>query len=163
MISTSVDSWVETPLTDGADYSSGLTSRDAWASAQKTMLISLEEAGIETFVVRPTPKFPSWSSLQQGPFHFAPAAASLGLLDVPVATTPRPQAEKRRQLANEAIEMAVTGSGAESIDFFDTLCAKDPCQTRQGDIWLFRDVAHVSIDGALLLTDDFRNIADPDR
>jgi hypothetical protein len=44
---------------------------------------------------------------------------------------------------------------AQGLEFTELLCDGEVCRTNRGDDWLFRDAAHLSIPGSLLLTDSF--------
>ena len=162
VISTSTDSWVTSPANpaDLVQIAASQAVQNAWAQAQHDTIARLESAGIQVVVVKPVPKFLSWGSLQEGPFKYAPAFASLGYGSVFVPEIPLEIAQRNRASASAAIEMAVAGTGAKALDFFPELCPDDPCLARVAGRWLYRDVVHISIDAALALSDRFQQIGE---
>jgi hypothetical protein len=68
----------------------------------------------------------------------------------------RASVEAELEPAREAERQAVAGvSNAALIDFEDEFCDARRCQTSRNGTILYRDADHLSVDGALTLTDRF--------
>jgi len=162
VISNSTDSWVRQP-SDSLDTSQVVESfkaRDAWSLALRETILKIEEGGSRVVVVKPVPKFPSWGDLGEGPYKYAPAFASLGWGMIESPEVSRTTVEQTRGAATDALDWAVEGTRASLVDFSPQLCPEDPCSARRGDTWVYRDVAHISIDAANQLAGEFRNLAE---
>jgi peptidoglycan/LPS O-acetylase OafA/YrhL len=71
----------------------------------------------------------------------------------------RADAEARQAPTRAATERALARvPNVASVDFTDDLCTPTACSARRNGTWLYRDAIHVSVDGALMLTDRFRTL-----
>ena len=125
----------------------------AWTEALTATTDRLRGAGIAVVVVQPIPKFPGWDP------H---ACATLRvLLDERSCSTSKPQAAAReRQSRSIRAQRAVArraSPGLALVEPFDDLCPDDPCTARHDGTWWWQDGNHVSIAGALSVTDLFED------
>jgi hypothetical protein len=71
----------------------------------------------------------------------------------------RADADRQRGLAIAA-ERTAAGAAANAslIDLDDELCGATQCAGVRGRTWTYRDIDHLSVAGALLLTDRFERL-----
>ena len=107
----------------------------------------MSRAGVPVLVVHPVPQFP------QAPDE----CTTLTILTDGCATTVARQVVDDRLLRAKQAEReaALAVPDDSTIDFEDAICLGDRCSTSRGGTILYRDADHLSVDGALALTDDF--------
>ncbi len=122
-----------------------------WARGLGDVLRRLEDAGIPTVLVLPIPKFGEWD---------LGGCAMLRVLIDPTSCAPpsrtRAQADDARRMAMRAERAALSMvETAEGLDLADDLCPDGVCQAYRDGRWWWKDGRHLSVEGALLLTDRF--------
>jgi peptidoglycan/LPS O-acetylase OafA/YrhL len=118
-----------------------------WERGLESTVAQLGAADVPVLVVHPVPMFPA-----------APDECStLAILTSGCASSVRrATVDSRLRRARWAEEMAVaTVSNAIALDFEDAVCTSAQCSTSREGTILYRDSEHLSVDGALTLTDDF--------
>jgi hypothetical protein len=120
-----------------------------------SVLRQLAEARIRTLVIHPIPHF---GDVAQD--WLAATCPALRIYAHSCGTSiDRALVERQQQLARDAERRAVASvPGAASADFTDDLCAADVCATNRDGLWVYRDATHLSVGGALTLTDRFRQL-----
>lgn len=139
----------EDPYTGERATTAAETAR-FWEEGLSSVLRRLHEAGIPTIVVHTVPHFPAFS------LHACPAYR-MYLRDAACATslTPREVMVQQREARAAESRALVAVPSAIGVDFTDDLCNSDGCPTRRGDVWLYKDSSHLSVQGALTLTSRF--------
>jgi hypothetical protein len=123
----------------------------------ESVLDALATAGIPTVVINPVPHLGDASTDWQGstcPFVRITAHDCGASID-------RVQVERQQRLARTAEQEAVArvpAGAASAADFTDALCSVTSCTTSRHGVWMYRDGAHLSVDGALTLTGRFRQL-----
>jgi len=123
-----------------------------WEEGLASVLRQLHEAGIPAVVIHTVPHFPGFS-LQACPayrMYLDAAACGKSLTRQQVAV------QQRDALASES--RAVAAAGAVGVDFTTELCDPERCPTKRGDVWLYKDSAHLSVQGAVSLTARFEDL-----
>ena len=78
---------------------------------------------------------------------------------LPNRTHQRQEVELQQQRARDAETQALTQvPGVASDDLTNDLCLAESCDSDRYVPWLYRDATHLSIDGALKLTDRFQRL-----
>ncbi|HWM14134.1 MAG TPA: acyltransferase family protein [Gaiellaceae bacterium] len=146
------DKYIENPeyeLGDGAGRMTGAPDAKAriWEAGLARTLERLRRAGVPVLVVHPVPVFP----------YSTESCATLRIILTGCSTsTPLAEVEKRLHRARRAEDRAVAAvTGAATIDFTEGLCGEERCSTARGNTVLYRDGEHLSIEGALPLSDSF--------
>jgi peptidoglycan/LPS O-acetylase OafA/YrhL len=121
-----------------------------WEEGLASVLRQLHEAGIPAVVIHTVPHFPHFSLLECPAYRMylddGACATSLTRQEVAV--------QQREALASEARAVAAV-PGAVGVDFTADLCDAERCPTKRGDVWLYKDSAHLSVQGAVSLTARF--------
>lgn len=137
-------------LTGGSAESVPEAKAQVWAEGLRRVIERFDAAGIPVVILHPVPRFGDWS-LDACPTYRMWGDAERCGTSVPLADE-----IARRQLAISAEQAAMAGfQHAQGLEFTELLCDGEVCRTNRGDDWLFRDAAHLSIPGSLLLTDSF--------
>ena len=151
ILAARADSYVEERRYLLRDASGRLTDRPAekallWQRGLTSTLAALDRAGVRVVVVHPVPALPESGS-----------CTTLGLLvDGCSTTVPLGEVERAAARARTAEERAVAAvRGAAAVDFVPILCPAGRCSTLSGGTLLYRDRIHLSVDGALRLSDTF--------
>jgi hypothetical protein len=127
-----------------------------WERGLAPVLEQLAEAGIPTLVVNPVPHLGAFGSDWQRTIC---PAVRIYTHSCGEASIDRAKIERQQQAARDAENQAVAGvPSAASVDFTDDLCSPEACTTDRDGLWLYRDGDHLSVDGALTLTDRFREV-----
>jgi peptidoglycan/LPS O-acetylase OafA/YrhL len=118
-----------------------------WERGLEQLLAQLDAAGIPVLVVQPVPLFP----------HAPDECTTLAILRNGCSSfVSRATVDAELQRAREAERRAAARVGnATLIDFEDEICAAAHCGTSRNGTTLYRDADHLSVAGALTLTDRF--------
>jgi hypothetical protein len=123
-----------------------------WEQGLASVLGTLRGAGISVIVVHTVPYVGTDVGLCPA-FRLYTDASACGV------TESRSQIDAGHRLAAAAEERAVAAfSGVRTVDFTGDLCGATVCSTNRGPLWLYRDTNHLSIAGALTLTDHFTQL-----
>jgi hypothetical protein len=160
IVASSSSQWVNNDGTlidprSGEKASTPETRAGVWQDGLTTVLRDLEQAGIPTVVVHPVPHFGDVKE------DWLPATCPAVRIFAKSCGTSidRGRVERQQQPARDAENRAVAAvPGSTAVDFTDVLCSPVACVTDRDGRWLFRDAAHLSVDGALTLTDQFRQL-----
>jgi peptidoglycan/LPS O-acetylase OafA/YrhL len=124
-----------------------------WSAALESVLKPL---GAPTVLIHPIPHFGQW------PWDWQPEACPFVRMvtdSCPAGRISRDDVELQQRRARDAEILASAGlSGVTSVDLTEAVCAASDCSTDRGMPWLYRDATHLSIDGALTLTERFRQV-----
>jgi hypothetical protein len=141
---------------NSGDVATSPTARaEVYERGLNAVVAELARAGIPTVVVHPVPHLGDVAEAWQGltcPYlrivnHSCDG--SIGRADV----------ERQQVLARTAEDRAVAGiRGASTVDFTDALCSPTKCTTYKNGKWMYRDAVHLSVAGALTLTERFRRL-----
>jgi len=133
---------------DGTVFPQGAAPAAIAARLQET-IAQLEAAGRRVILVSPTP---------ESGFDPGQCAAKALRFDLPQETCDFPLSN----IHNAAVfDMFGTGQGASAyIDLRALICPGGTCDTIRGDVMLYRDAGHLSIEGAAALGPDFRRALD---
>lgn len=156
VISSAVDFYIErdyrfTQPTTGRVAESPEGKAEMWEAALRSTLDRLVGAGIEVVVVQPVPRLrPGWEP------------RSMSVVGLMVQGADRLVSDRRgqqdfRSRAVVASQAAAEGRGL-TLDVFDVLCPADPCSPRSNGRWTYNDSTHLSVDGSLLLADEFSSV-----
>jgi peptidoglycan/LPS O-acetylase OafA/YrhL len=118
-----------------------------WEEGLRRLLAQLQAADIPVLVAEPVPMFPR-----------APdECTTLAILRNGCSSfISRASVEAELEPAREVERRAVASvSNAALIDFEDEICNARRCETSRSGTILYRDADHLSVDGALTLTDRF--------
>ncbi len=119
-----------------------------WERGTADVLRRLERAGSRVVLVHPIPK------LGAEPLG---CAAVRVLLHRCTGEVDRARSVAERRAAVSAEETAVAGSRAAlGLDLDGLLCERERCRGAIGGVWTYRDIDHLSVAGALLLTRPLR-------
>jgi peptidoglycan/LPS O-acetylase OafA/YrhL len=161
IIASSSSQWVNN---DGGfrDPASGQTARSSatraemWEQGLGSVVRQLSDRGIPTLIIHPVPHLGDVSAAWQPVTCPAIRIFSHSCGDT---TVERAVVERQQQLARDAENRAVAGQdGATTIDFTEDLCSAESCASKRDGVALYRDGTHLSVDGALTLTDRFRQL-----
>ncbi|MEP7334752.1 MAG: acyltransferase family protein [Actinomycetota bacterium] len=137
----------------GLAASGGLMTHDPaakarlWQRALSAMLERLDAAGVPVLLVHPVPSVPPMPEQ---------CAVLRILLERCGSSAPRDAADERLARAIRVEREAVTGAPtARALDLTDVLCPDRLCVSSRAGIPIYRDAQHLSVDGALELTDLF--------
>lgn len=150
------DDGVSIRSSDGqATFDTPAAKKEAWEHGLRRQIEPLAAAGTRVYVVHRAPVVEP---------RFAPGAQSalslmLGRGEI---RFDRDRALRYRERSASA-ERSATAGLAETIDPFPVLCPEDPCRTQRNGAWLYLDWGHLSIDGAEILGEAFRQAFDRDR
>jgi peptidoglycan/LPS O-acetylase OafA/YrhL len=123
-----------------------------WASSLAATVDELTGAGIRVLVVNPVPRFWDLDPPTRCPMYKASSAATkCG------STRPLPDIVEELQAAVDAETEAVSGAGSQAatLNVVESLCPGDPCSTNDGNVWFFRDWAHISVGASAKLAPEF--------
>jgi peptidoglycan/LPS O-acetylase OafA/YrhL len=121
-----------------------------WERGLATVIERLNAVGTHVLVVHPIPRL---EAAPQGCAVLAILVKSCsGAVD-------RRAADRERRLAVGAEKQAVVGAvSASAVDFDDLLCGPSRCTGAHAGRWTYRDNNHLTVSGALLLTDRFTQL-----
>jgi peptidoglycan/LPS O-acetylase OafA/YrhL len=103
-------------------------------------------------VVHPVPRFHTWALTSCAAYKVWLSPLSCG------GTTPRQEVDAWRQRTVQAEQKAVAMNPATTaLDLTDALCPGSVCSVNQSGVWVYRDGAHLSVPGALQLTEKFEH------
>ncbi len=121
-----------------------------WRKGLATVLRRLTRAGVPVVVVHPVPTF-----------AINPGDCAVVRVLIGRCTAVRPRAAVDRQLRRsvEAETAAIASvSGASAASFERVFCSTETCSSTRAGQGLYRDGTHLSVVGALLLTDRFTRL-----
>jgi hypothetical protein len=126
-----------------------------WEDGLASVLRQLTDAGIPTLVIHPVPHLGDDAEDWQ-----AETCPLVRIYDHSCGTSiDRATVEHQQQLARDAEHRAVARvPGSAEVDFTDDLCSAEVCTTQRDGLWMYRDATHLSVKGALTLTDRFREL-----
>jgi hypothetical protein len=128
---------------------------ELWRQGLEQALDRISQAGITTVVINPIPHF-----FLEGDFKVildnCPAFRLLNDASDCGSVQSRAHIEKQRRTAVEAeVAAAAAVASTTTIDFIDYLCSESSCSMYRDGTWLYRDGTHISVNGAVELTDQF--------
>jgi hypothetical protein len=136
------------PLAGGAFSFDPREKERLWAAGLAAVLDRLGAAGIPVLLVRPIPPVPSQP---------AECAVIRLLLEDCSGRLSREVVGRLLRPAFKAENRALAGAKtAHAVWFEKDLCGRDACTTFGHGILLYRDTYHLTFDGAVLLTPDFK-------
>ncbi|MBK5288257.1 MAG: acyltransferase [Acidimicrobiia bacterium] len=145
-----------TDPTTGTVASTDSDKRDAWAAALHRTLVKFERSGIPTLVVHAIPQWLTWDARECAAIRVYLAPRTCG------ARQSRAADARFRHNALVAESDAVRGvRTASTVDFTDKICQPTECVTNRKDFWVYRDGHHLSVRGALSLTDTLETALRP--
>lgn len=116
----------------------------------------LKPLGVPTVVIHTIPHFGHWQ------WDWNPAvcpAIRMYTNSCPTGHIKRRDVELQQQRARDAEDQAIAHvPGVVSDDLTNELCSTEACDTDRYVPWLYRDATHLSVAGALYLTDRFRKL-----
>jgi peptidoglycan/LPS O-acetylase OafA/YrhL len=120
-----------------------------FAEALRSVLERMSRAS-RVLVVNPVPRFPNWSleACSSLDVLLHPAACGADALRASVQLKRRRAVESERSATAQVV-------GAVTLDVTDQLCDSLKCSTAAEQSWVFRDGGHLSVRGAIMLTDQF--------
>jgi hypothetical protein len=152
IIAARTDTYIENTRAVLRSTSGHLTKSPAektrlWQQGLRSTLTRLNAAGIPVIVIHPIPPFP----------HAPQECIALSILTSGCSTTVSRVATDRRLLrARRAESVALGGETlSSSLEFENDLCTAQRCSTGRSGVILYRDGNHLSIAGALTLTNRF--------
>ncbi len=122
-----------------------------WSTGLARILDQLTTARIPTLLIRTVPQWESWDarSCAEARAYLAPRSCGTDQTRAEVA------AFRSRNVAAENRALR-TVPAVTAVDFTDALCSPKQCTTNRQNLWLYKDGRHLSVAGALTLTDRFR-------
>jgi peptidoglycan/LPS O-acetylase OafA/YrhL len=144
--------WQLGPADGGPLFGDPVVKAIVWEKGLASVLQTLHGADIPVLVVQTIPYVGTDVGL-------CPAFRLYTDADACGVTKSRIQIDAGHVLAAAAEERAVAASPrVRSVDFTADLCSATTCSTNRGGLWLYRDSNHLSIGGALSLTDHFARL-----
>lgn len=126
-----------------------------WRSGLESVLTAI---GPPTVLIHPIPHFGQW------PWDWQPETCPFVRMlthSCSAGHISRADVDVQQLRAHDVETNVIAGlPGAASIDFTDDLCSANGCDTDRDMPWLYRDATHLSIDGAMTLTEEFRGLID---
>jgi hypothetical protein len=117
------------------------------AGLEKTLRV-LHRAGIPAVIVHAIPHFEGFDPQRCAALRLYVDASDCD------ATLSKKHLRDQRRLAlaaeSEAIESV---PGVTGVDLAQNICGRGDCRARRGDLWMYRDGSHLSVNGSLTLTD----------
>lgn len=155
ILSTASDGYIEaasTTLRASPEAPLAKTPADkaqSWTQGLDSVLKRMNRIA-PVIVVQPVPRFHTWALTSC-------AAYKVWLSPLSCAgTTSRQDVDAWRQRTVEATQKAVALNPATTaLDLTDALCPDAICSVNQAGVWMYRDGAHLSVPGALQLTEKF--------
>jgi hypothetical protein len=124
-----------------------------WRIGLQSVLDRLSAAGTRTIVVNTVPHFGTWTLLGCPAFRLYSDVRRCG------ETRARSAVRHDQAAALQAENAAVAATPkAVAVDFSSALCNTTTCSTNRGRLFLYRDAAHLGVDGALTLTARFEQL-----
>jgi peptidoglycan/LPS O-acetylase OafA/YrhL len=118
-----------------------------WRQGLATFLRRLTRAGVPVVVVHPVPTF----AINPGD-----CAVVRVLIGRCYAVRPRASVDRQLRRSVDAENAAIGAvSGASAVSFEQAFCSAETCSSTRAGLGLYRDGAHLSVAGALLLTGRF--------
>ena len=155
ILATATDGYIEEPSTTlRVNHESALAQNPTdkarlWSAGLSSVLARMTHSA-PVLLVHPIPRFRTWT--------LASCAAYKVWLD-PMScagTTPRGEVDAWRQRSVQSELAAISSNpGARALELADTLCPLPTCAVAKGEMWTFRDGAHLSVPGALTLAGEF--------
>jgi peptidoglycan/LPS O-acetylase OafA/YrhL len=137
----------------GAGVATRSGKTQLWEQGLRSVLVGLSQSGVPTVVIHTVPQF--------GGFNLRTCPAYLVYTDHFACgqTASRASVEAFQQFADTAEIQALAGLPlAAGVDFTNEICSPSECSTNRGDLWLYRDGAHLSVPGSLLLEPHFATL-----
>ena len=128
----------------------------ALRSSLVDILTRLRKAGHEVTLVHQAPQLPGYNPRSCLLFELLASRGSACSVSVPRAQVDQ-QMDRAWALESSAADLA----DVDSISFDDALCGPDFCRALQGERWMYRDSAHLSVAGAETLRPAFARILEP--
>ena len=124
-----------------------------WSIGLTRVLQRLHDAGIPTVVIHTVPQWKTWDlrSCAEVRVYVAPRSCGSTQSRAEVASF------RRRSIAADNRALAAV-PGTVGVDFLSDLCPADGCATNRQNLWLYKDGRHLSVAGALQLTNQFEAI-----
>jgi len=153
ILAARTDGYIEASSSELGALPNGALSKDPvrkaelWDQALQAVLAPLERAHIPTIVVSPVPTMP-----------VEPSGCAMLLILTSSCRSTISQATVDRELARAvtAEQRAVAATpGATRLDFEHDFCRHGTCSSIRNGQYAYRNVDHLSIAGALSLTDEF--------
>jgi hypothetical protein len=121
-----------------------------YGAALRRYVLALHRAGVPVLVVDPVPRIPVPHGDLSG------CAVVLVLAERCSGSVSLARVRSQLRVARAADREAVRGiADAHVADFTRLLCAADVCASDRGKLAVYRDTSHLSVAGALTLTDRF--------
>jgi peptidoglycan/LPS O-acetylase OafA/YrhL len=141
------DSSIGLATSDGPMTHDPTAKAQLWLHALRAMLEDLEAAGVPVLLVHPVPAVPPMPEQ---------CAVLRILLERCGSSVPRAVAAERLARALRIEREAVAGArSARALDLTAVLCPDGLCVSSRAGVPIYRDAQHLSVDGALELTDLF--------
>jgi hypothetical protein len=155
VIAARTDRYVEGSAFGLAEPGGGLSYSPAqkaelWRQGLAAFLRRLTRAGVPVVVVHPVPTF-----------AIDPGDCAVVRVLIGRCSAVRPRASVDRQLRRSVhAETAAIGavSGASAVSFEPAFCSAETCSSTRAGLGLYRDGAHLSVAGALVLTGRFTRL-----
>ena len=121
-----------------------------WRAGLRAVVKQFTDAGIPTVVIHPVPNFDHFDGNLCPAARLYLDAASCG------ERLPNARIEAQRRLPLRAEREAIKHIPlASSTDFTRDVCNRSFCATETAGTWIYRDAAHLSVDGSLRLARQF--------
>jgi hypothetical protein len=117
-----------------------------WLAASKSEITALNRAGVPVVVIDPVPQMES---------TVVGCAVILLLTDKCGGSVSRAAADRDLETTREINTAATAGKHAWVVSFENELCGRTRCWSKRNGTILYRDVDHLSIPGAEMLTSPF--------
>ena len=164
VIAASSTEWVQTSTNQLVDPETGERGRtpeekaEIYEAGLRRVLEELDEAGVPTAVVHTVPQF---NATLGGTWKAETCAAIQIYLDRCGGSRSLEGVEREQAPSVAAEDAAAAGLGtATTVGLDDLLCTDGRCRTSRGDLRLYRDAAHLTVDGAELLAPRFTEVVE---
>jgi peptidoglycan/LPS O-acetylase OafA/YrhL len=155
IIASEFADYINSPAILFTDPRTGKSTHDASRKTQllreglQSILTRFHDASIPTLVVNTIPHFGAWDPRTCPAAVIAHGPSACGT----TRSRTRIDADERAALEGERAATALTH--ANVVDFSDDLCDAKRCVTNNGNFFIYKDGRHLSVDGALTLTNRF--------
>lgn len=128
-----------------------------WELGLSAVLSRLSGAGIPTVVVHTVPHF---GDIQED-WVLARCPTITMFAGTCGTSIDRDEVDRQQRRAREAERRAtIDVPAATTVDFTEDICSAATCSSEHDDLVLYNDAIHLSVDGALTLTERFRELID---
>lgn len=155
ILAAATDGYIEEPSTTlRATTQPGLAQTPSdkarlWTAGLSAVLARMNTSA-PVLLVHPIPRFRTWTLA---------GCAAYKLLFDPMScagTSTRSEVDGWRQRAVRSEAAAIAKHpGTAALELTDVLCPLPTCTVSRGNVWIFRDGAHLSVPGSLTLADEF--------